>query len=141
MRCTAVEGRNISAHAARKKVSVPIAVRTTPRYSHQSNGGVEKYIRDREAQVRTLRSHIQAKCGVLCGSQHTAFPRMLRHAAWLISRFPPRGNVGTGYFRQHGVNYTGEVVGFGEVVNYRDPAPRRRLAKLQNSMDERHLAW
>ena len=54
---------------------------------------------------------------------HDIAPWLVRHAGWLISRFQPKAEKRSAYFRVHGVEYTRPLVEFGEYVLFRDNSP------------------
>ena len=54
------------------------------------------------------------------------------HAGWLISRFQPKAEKMSAYFRVHGVEYTRPLVEFGEYVLFRDNSPASLANKARS---------
>ena len=57
---------------------------------------------------------------------------LVRHAGWLISRFQPKAERRSAYFRVHGVEYTRPLVEFGEYVLFRDSSPASLANKARS---------
>ena len=77
------------AESVKSKRTERTIIRSSPRRSHQSNGGVEKYQKQLQGKIRNkvgsnARTHTQYR-----PSADNALMRwIVRHAAWLIPRFP-----------------------------------------------------
>ena len=63
---------------------------------------------------------------------HDIAPWLVRHAGWLISRFQPKAERRSAYFRVHGVEYTRPLVEFGEYVLFRDNSPASLANKARS---------
>ena len=63
---------------------------------------------------------------------HDIAPWLVRHAGWLISRFQPKAEKRSAYFRVHGVEYTRPLVEFGEYVLFRDNSPASLANKARS---------
>ena len=61
-----------------------------PRYSHASMGAVERMNQMLAGQIRTLRLVLQARLGQRLPATSPVMPWVVRHAAWLITRFVVR---------------------------------------------------
>ena len=90
-------------------------IRSSPRRSHQSNGGVENYQEQLQGQVRTILAATQDRTQYRASADNALMRWIVRHAAWLIPRF--RGSeVQSPFFRAMGGPYRGKLVEFGETV-------------------------
>jgi hypothetical protein len=103
-------------------------VELSPKYSHQSNGVIESAHYHLEAQIRTLKSDFEQKTGVLITAKSMMTPWLVRHAAWLITRFSIGADGVTAYRRLRGKDYRSEIAEIGENVSYR--IANRTQAKL-----------
>ena len=92
------------AQTAREKHGLVIRERRAPKFSHQSQGSVESPPFDiAEGHFRTLRSALENETGLEISMAHDIAPWLVRHAGWLISRFQPKAEKRSAYFRVHGV--------------------------------------
>ena len=90
-------------------------IRSSPRRSHQSNGGVENYQKQLQGQVRTMLAAMQERTQYRPTVDSALVKWIVRHAAWLIPRF--RGSdVQSPFYRAMGGPYRGKLVEFGETV-------------------------
>ena len=103
----------------------------SPKYSHQSNGIVESAHYHLQSQIRTLKSDFEEKTGILITAKSMMTPWLVRHAAWLITRYSPGPDGVTAYRRLRGKDYRGEVAEIGESVSY------RVANKTQSKLDTR----
>jgi len=93
-------------------------VREVPRKSHQTLGGDERWNQTVQEQFRVLRGQLEDDLKVQLKSHMPVCAWLLRHAAWLVTRYQPqraRGGL-TAYARIQGEPYHGKVVRFGERV-------------------------
>ena len=95
--------------------------RVTPRYSHGSNGSVEKGNQILEGMCRTLRLQVECEYGVPISTEHILFPWLVRHAAWLQTRFQPRKDHKSSFGKVKGVEYRSMLIPFTETVLFREP--------------------
>ena len=110
-------------------------IRSSPRRSHQSNGGVENYQKQLQGQVRTMlaamqeHTHTQYK-----PSADNALMRwIVRRAAWLILRF--RGSEAQSpFYRAMGGPYRGKLVALGETV-------LAHLPEVGKDLEIQHQSW
>ena len=65
-------------------------VEKSPKYSHQSNGAAENAVRRIESLTRTYVCVLQKKLGYKVGSKSIVLPWLVRHAAYVLSRFIKR---------------------------------------------------
>ena len=88
-------------------------IRSSPRRSHQSNGGVENYQKQLQGQVRTMLAAMQEHTKYRPSADNALMRWIVRHAAWLIPRF--RGSeIQSPFYRAMGGPYRGKLVEFGE---------------------------
>ena len=120
------------AQTAREKHGLVIRERRAPKFSHQSQGSVEATIRHCRGHFRTLRSALENETGLELSMAHDIAPWLVRHAGWLISRFQPKAERRSAYFRVHGVEYTRPLVEFGEYVLFRDNSPTSLANKARS---------
>ena len=120
------------AQTAREKHGLVIRERRAPKFSHQSQGSVEATIRHCRGHFRTLRSALENETGLELSMAHDIAPWLVRHAGWLISRFQPKAERRSAYFRVHGVEYTRPLVEFGEYVLFRDNSPASLANKARS---------
>ena len=62
-------------------------IRSSPKRSHQSNGGVENYQKQLQGQVRTMLAAMQEHTTYRPSADNALMRWIVRHAAWLIPRF------------------------------------------------------
>ena len=76
--------------AVRVKRAERTMVEKIPKYSHQSNGAVENAVRRIESLTRTYVCVLQEKVGYKVDSKSIVLPWLVRHAAYVLSRFVKR---------------------------------------------------
>ena len=79
-----------------------MAVEHSPTYSSQSNGVVERAVRSVQGIVRTLRSALEERWGIVLGGGHAVWAWMVEYAAFLISRCEVGRDGKTAYERIKG---------------------------------------
>ena len=103
------------AESVRSKRTERTVIRSSPRRSHQSNGGVENYQKQLQGQVRTMLAAMQEQTQYRPSADNALMRWIVRHAAWLIPRF--RGSEAQSpVHRAMGGPYRGKLVEFGETV-------------------------
>ena len=103
------------AESVRSKRTERTVIRSSPRRSHQSNGGVENYQKQLQGQVRTMLAAMQEHTKYRPSADNALMRWIVRHAAWLIPRF--RGSeIQSPFYRAMGGPYRGKLVEFGETV-------------------------
>ena len=94
----------------------------TPRYSPQSLG----HVGARQALIKgdtlTMKSKLEEDYKKSFTPKDTIWPWMVRHAAWVRSRFGLKANRRTAYEDAFGTSYMSAIVPFGEVVLFKMPA-------------------
>ena len=84
--------------------------------SHQSIGAVERMNREVAGLLRRLKAALEARIGAKVGLDHDLISWMIRHSAWLITRFRVRASGHTAYELIRQRRYGGAIVEFGEIV-------------------------
>ena len=103
------------AESVKSKRTERTVIRSSPRRSHQSNGGVENYQKQLQGQVRTMLAAMQEHTKYRPSADNALMRWIVRHAAWLIPRF--RGcEIQSPFYRAMGGPYRGKLVEFGETV-------------------------
>ena len=103
------------AESVKSKRTERTVIRSSPRRSHQSNGGVENYQKQLQGQVRTMLAAMQEHPKYRPSADNALKRWIARHAAWLIPRF--RGSeIQSPFYRAMGGPYRGKSVEFGETV-------------------------
>ena len=101
------------AESVKSKRKERTVIRSSPRRSHQSIGGVENCQKQLQGQVRTLLAAMQEHTQYRPSADNALMRWNVRHAAWLIPRF--RGSeVQSPFCRATGGSYRGKLVEFGE---------------------------
>ena len=75
------------AESVKSKRTERTVIRSSPRRSHQSNGGVENYQKQLQGQVRTMLAAMQEHTKYRPSADNALMRWIVRHAAWLIPRF------------------------------------------------------
>ena len=103
------------AECVKSKRTERTVIRSSPRRSHQSNGGVENCQKQLQGQVRTMLAAMQERTKYRPSADNALMRLIVRHAAWLIPRF--RGSeTQSPFYRAMGGPYRGKLVEFGETV-------------------------
>ena len=103
------------AESVKSKRTERTVIRSSPRRSHQSNGGVESYQKQLQGQIRTILAAMQEHTQYRPSEDNALMRWIVRHATWLIPRF--RGSeVQSPFYRAMGGPYRGKLVEFGETV-------------------------
>ena len=103
------------AESVKSKRTERTVILSSPRRSHQSNGGVENYQKQLQGQVRTMLAAMQEHTKYRLSADNALMRWIVRHAAWLIPRF--RGSeIQSPFYRAMGRPYRGKLVEFGETV-------------------------
>ena len=99
---------------------------TVPRYSSESNGGVESCISRLEGQFRTLRLDLECRYKARITIAHPLWSWLTKWAGFTQARFARRGTGLTAYRTQYDVEYTQEILPFGETCLMRIARPKHR---------------
>ena len=103
---------NLVKNYPKKAVSQPV-----PKGDPQANGAAERAVLELSNQVRTFKVAFEARYPTIKVTEtSTVFPWMVRHAAWLCTRYGVQQDGRTAYERLRNRSYKGEVAEFGEAV-------------------------
>ena len=103
------------ADSVKSKRTERTVIRSSPRRSHQSNGGVENNQKQLQGQVRTMLAAMQEHTKYRPSANNALMRWIVRHVAWLIPRF--RGSeIQSPFYRGMGGPYRGKLAEFGETV-------------------------
>ena len=102
------------AESVKSKRTDRTVIRSFPRRSPQSNGGVENYQKQLHGQVRTMLAAVQEHTKYRKFEDNELMRWIVRQAAWLIPRFRG-GEIQSPFCRAMGGPYRGKVE-FGETV-------------------------
>ena len=105
-------------------------MRSSPIYSSQSQGTVERFHSTLYSQVRALRMHASDKYK-LTTIPHTLFPWLLRHANWLLNRYLIHSDGLTSYQRRWGRPYISPLCPFAECIYFHHSG--KHFSKLDSS--------
>ena len=105
--------------------------------SHQPIGAVERMNREVAGLLQTLKTALEARIGRKV-ADHGLISWMIRHPAWLITRFRVRATGHTAYELIRQRRYDGAIVEFGEIVWARIPTVKK-LGKLDQRWFE--VVW
>ena len=100
--------------AAERKVTT--IIRQTPKKSSQSNAYVERAHQSVEAMVGTMKEVIEDKAHTRLSATDSITSWMIRHAAFLQTRFSV-GKDGKTPFKRHHKEYTSQFLPFGSAVD------------------------
>ena len=101
------------AESVKSKRTERTVIRSSPRRSHQSNGGVENCQKQLQGQVRTMLAAMQEHTKYRPSADNALMRWIVRHAAWLILRFRGSERLSP-FYRAMGRPYRGNLVEFGE---------------------------
>ena len=101
-----------------------------------SNASIERAIQDVEAQVRTLRSALEARIGTSVPIKSQIVEWIVRHAACLISRCRVRADGKTAIQRIRGRNPVSKIAEFGETVHFKIPKTQSMPGKYEDRLGE-----
>ena len=102
-----------------------IQVEATPIYSSASNPA-EREIKEVEKTITTMRFDMTARYGCPITAQQIIWPWLGRHAGWLRARYHMRTGGATAHKNVFDVEYSGDILPFGETVLFRVPKPAHR---------------
>ena len=103
-----------------------------PRYSHASMGVVERANQTLAGQIRSMRLVLQGHLGQRLPATHPLMAWVVRHAAWLITRFVVRPSGRTAYEALRGRAYRSKLVEIGERVFAKKPGDSQNVTKLDS---------
>ena len=104
-------------------------VEKSPKYSHQSNGAVENAVRRTGSLTRTHMRVLQKKLGCKIDSKSIVLPWLVRHAAYVLSRFIKRDDGRSAWAQLRGKECDSPMAPIGETVDFK--VVRGDVAKLE----------
>ena len=118
-------------------------IRSSPRRSHQSNGGVENYQKQLQGQVRTMLAAMQEHTKYRPSADNALMRWIVRHAAWLIPRF--RGSeIQSPILSCHGRTVSWKIGGIWRNSSCTSSRGRKRIwkssTKIGRQMEIRRVA-
>ena len=121
------------AQQVRRQREQKTLVEQAPEADHQAIGGVERFHRVMQDQLRALRMQADIDLNTTLKAEMATTKWLVRHASWVIFRyFVNRACRSTAYFRVYGKNYSGTMVHLFETVLARraeDVQQGRRTSK------------
>ena len=94
-----------------------VVLEVAPEADHQAVGGVERFHRILQDQVRALKFQAEKNLGLTLKSDAATTKWLVRHASWIIFRFLTSKTLkSTGYYRVYHKNYSGTMVNLFETV-------------------------
>ena len=100
-------------------------VKVTPRGSSQSNGVVERMDQTVAATCRKFKVLVEDEYNIKIVEGHVLNSWLVRHSAWVQSRYERRESGHTAFQELKGMAYTSELVPFGETVAGHFPLKHR----------------
>ena len=135
----------VAVKAARTAETV---ITSGPRKDSASKGRIENMVGMVEGLLRTIVLSLQHHYHVVFTASHPILGWVVRHTAWLLTRYAIKENGLTPYRMLRGRDYNGVIVEFAEVVLYKIPGLQPKLASRwekglwlakRNSTDEHIL--
>ena len=107
---------DVAKHVAAERKASTI-IRQTPKKSSQSNAHVERAHQTVEAMVRTMKEVIEDKAKIKLSATEDITAWMIRHAAFLQTRFSVGKDGKTAFKRGHHKDYASHLLPFGSAVD------------------------
>jgi len=106
---------------------------SSPTYSSASNGMVERGVQTVEAQMRVMRSALEARWNVTVGETHVVWPTLVVHAGLLLNRCEVGHDGKTAYERSKKKVATILGLEFGEIVHWTKRSSRQANSRPSGS--------
>ena len=116
---------------AKKRADVGTALENSKVGDSNSNGRVERSIRDMKGMVRTLKSALAEKLNMPVTLDMAIVPWMIRHAAYLITRCRVRKCGKTALQLIKGRKSLTELIPFGELVLFKVPKTAHAIGSFE----------
>ena len=132
--CDAEPSIKALAEAGAAEFKGEVQLMVAPRESHASNGIVERGILELSRQARTLVSAIESKFPtfrILPGEIH--YPWLIRHSAWLLTRYLIKKDGRSAYERLRGREFKGEIVELYEQVHFKVASSEKQKLDSQTN--------
>ena len=107
----------------------------------RSMGFIEVNVRWWRSKLRVYRLKLESNYGIKLQPHHAVWKFLGGHAAFMINRFRVRPDGHTAHFIIYGVNYTGQIVPFGETVIFRVPVDSSGSSKLGVALNKADTKW
>ena len=107
---------DVAKHVAAERKATTI-IRQTPKKSSQTNAYVERANQSIEATVRTMKEVSEDKAQTRLSATDSITSWMIRHAAFLQTRFSVGKDGNTPFKRRHHKEYTSQLLPFGSAVD------------------------
>ena len=107
---------DVAKHVAPERKATTI-IRQTPKKSSQSNAYVERAHQSVDAMVRTMKEVIEDKAHIRLSATDNITSWMIRHAAFLQTRFSVGKDGKTPFKRRHHKDYANQLLPFGSAVD------------------------
>ena len=107
---------DVAKHVAAERKASTI-IRQTPKKSSQSNAHVERAHQTVEGMVRTMKEVIEDKAKIKLSANEDITAWMIRHAAFLQTRFSVGKDGKTAFKRGHHKDYASHLLPFGSAVD------------------------
>ena len=101
-----------------------------------SNGKIEKCVRELKGQIRTLRSALSEKISTNLDIDSPIMPWMIRHTAYIVTRCKVQEDGRTAFQRMKGRKTTVPLLPFGETMLFKMPKTNRNLGDLQDRFEK-----
>ena len=95
----------------RRRRSQKTLIEVPLRHSHHSNSLVESAVRRLESLVRTDVAELEARLSVMMGASALILPWLVRHAAFVLTRFVVKADDRSSWARLRGREYTSAIGG------------------------------
>ena len=122
---------DVAKHVAAERKATTI-IRQTPKKSSQSNAYVERAHQSVEAMVRTIKEVIEDKAHTRLSATDNITSWMIRHAAFLQTRFSVGKDCKTPFKRRHHKFYTSQLLPFGSAVDAKVRDEETESSKLDS---------
>ena len=101
-----------------------------------SNGKVERNVREVKGLIRTLRADLQDKLKEPIDLDSPVVPWMVRHAGYILTRCRVLECGRTALHRMKGQKSHRPIIPFGEVVMFKIPKTKRRLGDFEDRFEK-----
>ena len=123
------------AEAGAKEWGKECQLQVAPRESHASNGAAERAILELARQARTLVSGLEPHFPEFkMLPTHKTYGWIIRHAAWLLTRYLVKLDGRTPYERLRGREYRGEIAEGFETVHYKVASTQKGKLNPQSAI-------
>ena len=117
---------------ARRRGSPGTGIENSKVGDSNSNGKIERAIRDVENMIRTFRSALSANFGEDVKLSWSIVPWMVRHASYVITRCRVRAHGKTAMQVMKGRTALSELVPFGEVILFKVPKTGEAVGSFED---------